>query len=110
MAIPMRAEIRGEDRPGHVGKTPGEEWRCELDDVVFRLEPGDVMRVALPADFAKADEGVHLVLVAMDRTCHRRDQRNIRIGRDLDELMIVFQPEQQAIEDRKALAIAMQDC
>ena len=109
VAIPMRAEIGRQDRPGHVGKALGEERRGELDDVMLRLEPGDVMRGTLATDLAEAHEGVHLVLVAMDRSCHRRDLRDVRIGRDLDEIVIVLQPPEQAIEDRKTLGIAMQD-
>ena len=37
---------------------------ASFDDVMLRLEPGDVMRFPLAADFAKADKGMHLVLVA----------------------------------------------
>lgn len=49
------------------------------------------------------------MLVAVDRLCHGRDLRDIVIGRDLDEVVIVLQPKQQAIEDRETLGIAMQD-
>lgn len=105
----MRAQIGCQDRPGHVGKALGEERRGELDDVMLRLEPGDVMRCALASDLAEAHEGMHLVLVAMDCSCHGGDLRDIRIGRDLDEIVIVLQSPEQAIEDRKALGIAMQD-
>ncbi|MGY3466083.1 hypothetical protein ACVW0I_002954 [Bradyrhizobium sp. LM6.11] len=35
--------------------------------------------------------------------------RDICIGRDLDEVVIALQPKQQAIEDRKTLAVAMED-
>src|SRR3982750_2005749 len=105
----MCAEVRRQDRPWHVGKAPGEERRGELDDMMLWLEPGNVMCFAFPADLAEAHEGVHLVLVAIDRLCHGRDLRDIEIGRDLDEIVIVLQPKQQAIEDRETLGIAMQD-
>ena len=71
VAVPMRADIRRQDRPGHVGEAPGEERRGGLDDVMLRLEPGDETRCLLAADFAKADKGVHLVLVAMHGPGHR---------------------------------------
>src|SRR3954451_23534879 len=77
--------------------------------MMLRLEPGDVMCFAFPADLAEAHEGVHLVLVAVDRLCHGHDLRDVEIGRDLDEIVVVFQPKQQAIEDRETLGIAMED-
>ena len=71
MSVPMRTDVRRQDRPGHVGEAAGEERRRQFDDVMFRLEPGDVMRLLLAADFTEADKGVHLVLVAMHGLCHR---------------------------------------
>ena len=109
VAVPMRAEIRRQDRPGHVGEAAGEERRGQFDDVMLRLEPGDEMRVPLAADFAEADEGVHLVLVAPHRLGHRGDLRDIGIGRDLQQVVMAAQPPQQAIEHGEALGIAMQD-
>ena len=109
MAVPMRAKVRRQDRPGHVGKTAGKERRGQLDDVMFGLEPGDVMRVLLAADLAEADKGLHLVLVAAHRARHRRDQRDIRIGRDRQQIVMAAQPPQQPVQDRKALGIAVQD-
>src|SRR5882724_7537211 len=50
VAVPMGAEIGREDRPGHIGEAAREKRRGELDDVVFRLEPGDVMRFRVAAD------------------------------------------------------------
>jgi len=43
VAIPMRAEVGGQDRPGHVGETAREERRSQFDDVMLRLEPGNEM-------------------------------------------------------------------
>ncbi len=76
---------------------------------MLRLEPGDEICVALAADLAEADVGMHLVLVAMNRSRHGRDLRDIGVGRDVDEIVIVLQAPEQAIEDRKALGIPMQD-
>ena len=109
MAVPMRADIRRQDRPGHVGKAAGEERRCQFDDMMLRLEPGDEMRFLLAADFAEADEGVHLVLVVMHGLRHRGDSCHIRIGRDDKQVVVAAQPPQQAIEHGKAFAVAMQD-
>ena len=49
---------------------------------MLRLEPGHIMRLLFAADLAEADEGVHLVLVAMHRAGHRVDLGNIGIGGD----------------------------
>ena len=76
---------------------------------MVRLEPGDEVRVVLAPDLAEADEGVHLVRVAMDGLGHRRDLRDIGIGRDAEQVVVVTQPPQQAIEDRKTFVIAVQD-
>ena len=105
----MRAEIGRQDRPGHVGEAAREERRGQLDDVMLRLEPGDVARIALAADFAEADEGVHLVLVATHGLRHRRDPRHVGIGRDVEQIVMAAQPPQQAIENGKAFGIAVQD-
>ena len=109
MAVPMRADIGRQDRPGHVGEAAGEERRRQFDDVMLRLEPGDVMGFLFAADFAEADEGVHLVFVAAHGFRHRRDLRNIRIGRDREQIVMAAQPPQQPVQDRKPFGIAMQD-
>ena len=109
MAVPMRAEVGRQDRPGHVGEAAGEERRGQFDDMMLRLEPGDVMRVALAADFAEADEGMHLVLVAAHGLGHRRDQRDVGIGGDRQQIVMAAQPPQQAIQDRKPFGVAVQD-
>ena len=71
MAVPIRADIRRQDRPRHIRKTPREERRGRFDDVMLRLEPGNEMRFLLAADFAKADGGLHPVLVAVHGLHHR---------------------------------------
>ena len=67
------------------------------------------MRFLLAADFAEADKGVHLVLVAAHRLGHRGDLGDIGIGRDIEQIVMAAQPPQQAIEQGEALGIAMQD-
>ena len=89
MAVPMRADVGGQDRPRHVGETAREERRGQFDDVMFRLEPGDEVRFLLAADFAEADKGVHLVLVAAHGLRHRGDLGHIRIGRDVEQIVMV---------------------
>ncbi len=67
------------------------------------------MRVLLAADLAETDKGVHLVLVAAHGFGHRGDQRDIRIGRDRQQIVMAAQPPQQPVQDGKALGIAVQD-
>ena len=105
----MRADIARQDRPGHVGKTAGEERRGGFHDVVLRLEPGDEMRFLFAADFAEADRGLHPVLVALHGLCHGGGLRNVGIISGIEQIVIPAQPPQQAIEQGKALAIAVQD-
>ncbi len=71
MAVPMRADVGRQDRPGHVGETAREERRRRFDDVMLGLEPGHEMRRRFAPDLAKADEGVHLVLIAVHGLGHR---------------------------------------
>ena len=88
MAVPMRADIRRQDRPWHVGEAAREERRGQFDDVVLRLEPGDEVRVMLAADFAEADKGVHLVRVAAHGLRHRGELGHIGIGRGIKEIVM----------------------
>jgi len=67
------------------------------------------MRLAFASDLAETDEGVHLVLVPAHGLGHRGDLGYVRIGRDIEQLVIGPQPPQQAIQDCKALDVAMQD-
>ncbi len=105
----MRAGIRRQDRPGHIGEPAREERRGQFDDVMLRLEPGDEVRFVLAADFAEANEGVHLVLVAAHGLGHRGDVGHVRVGRDVEQVVILPQPPQQAIEQGEPLGVAMQD-
>ena len=109
MAVPMRADVRRQDRPGHVGETAREERRGQFDDVVLRLEPGHEVRLLFAADFAEADKGVHLVLVAAHGLRHRGDLGHVRIGRDIKQIVVLPQPPQQAIEQGEPLGVAVQD-
>src|ERR1700721_16592 len=101
----MRTEVRRQDRPWHVGETARKEWRCQFDDMMLRLEPGDIVGVALAADLAETDKGVHLVLVAAHRFCHRRDGDDVGIGRDLQKVMAAAQSPQPAVKDCKPLSV-----
>ena len=60
-------------------------------------------------DFAEADKGLHLVLVAMHGFGHGCDKRNIGIGRDHQEIVVTAKPPQQAIEQRKPLGVPVQN-
>ena len=60
----------------------------QFDDVMFRLEPGDVMRFLLASDFAEADKDMHLVLVAMHGFRHRPNLRDIGIGRHRQQIVV----------------------
>ena len=93
----------------HVGETAREERRGQFDDMMFRFEPGDEVRFMLAADFAEADKGVHLVLVAAYCLRHRGDLGHIRVGRDIKQIVILPQPSQQAIEQGEPRHAAMQD-
>ena len=106
----MRADVRGQDRPGHVGEAAREERRGQLDNVVLRLEPGDEVRFLLAADFAEADKGMHLVLVAAHGLRHRGDLGDIGIGRDLEQVVVAAQPPQEAVEQGEPLGATVQDC
>src|SRR6185312_5449623 len=76
---------------------------------MLRLEPGYVTRIALAADLAEADKGVHPVLVATHRLDHSADARDVRIGRDVEQIVMAEQPLEQAIEQGNALTVPMQD-
>ena len=67
MAVPMRAEVRRQDRPGHVGEAAGEERRGQLDDVMLRLEPGDVSAISARGRFRGSGQ--------RRASCARRDAR-----------------------------------
>ena len=56
MPVPMGADVRRQDRPGHVGVAARKERCGGFHDVMLRREPGDEMRFLLAADFAKTDE------------------------------------------------------
>src|ERR1700756_4253660 len=105
----MCAELWRQDRPGHVGKTAREKRRRQFDDMMFRLEPRDKVRVTFAADFSEADEGMHLVFVAPHRSCHRLYDDNVGIGCDLQKVMLSAQSPQQAVKQREPLAVTVQD-
>ena len=44
VAVPVHAALGRQDRPAHLREAAHEERRGRLDDVVLRLEPGDVQR------------------------------------------------------------------
>lgn len=109
MTIPMGTNVRREDRPGHVGKTTRKERRGECDDVMLRLEPGGVMRLLLAPDLAEADEIAHPLCIALHAASHRGCLRHVGIAHRYEQVVIGLQPPEQAIEQRKTLALAMQD-
>ena len=49
--IPMRATLGCQDRPAHAGEAADEEPCIALDDEMLRLEPGDIMLVAVRRRF-----------------------------------------------------------
>jgi len=108
-AVPVRAEVRRQDRPSHVGKAPAEERGGRFDDMMRRFEPGDEAAVRRGADLAKADEGFHLVLVVTHCFRHAPGAHDVGIGRDLHQVRLQAQPPQQPIEQGEAFGIAMQD-
>ena len=109
MTIPMRANIRRQDRPRHVGEAARKERRGRFHDVMLRLEPGDEMRFLFAADFAEANRGLHPVLLAVHGLCHGGGLRNVGIISGIEQIVIPAQPPQQPVEQRKAFAIAVQD-
>jgi hypothetical protein len=62
----------------HAGETAEKEARLRLQDVVIRLEPGDV---AGPGRLAEAEEGVHLVRIPPHRLGHALGADHLRVGR-----------------------------
>ena len=90
-------------------KPAREERRGQFDDMMLRLEPGDEVRFLLAADFAEADKGVHLVLVAAHGLGHRGDLGHVGIGRDIEQIVVLPQPPQQAVEQGEPLGVAVQD-
>ena len=109
MSVPMRTDVRRQDRPGHVGEAAGEERRGQLDDMMRRLKLGDVMRFLLSADFTEVDGSLHPVLFVMHGLCHRKDLRHIQIARAQQQIVVAAQPPEQATEDGKPVGITMQD-
>ena len=89
VSVPMRADVRRQDRPGHVGEAPHEKRRGQLRqyDAPARTRRRSAMS-ALAADFAEADESMHLVLVAAHGLCHPATLRDIAVGRDLHQVVI----------------------
>ncbi len=55
---------------------------------MLRLEPGHEMRIRLAADFAEADEGVHLVDVAAHRLGIAREGGDGRIAGTIEQLAL----------------------
>ena len=82
MAVPVRAALRREDGPVHVGKALAEEGRCRAHDVVLGLEPGNVqIGLVRPLRRPKAHKGVHLVDLARDGAGQGLDGAPVRIQR-----------------------------
>ena len=67
------------------------------------------MRCLFASDLAKADKGMHLVLIAANRFGHRRDLCDVGVGRDIQQFVMAEQPPQQAIQDGKPFGVAVQD-
>ncbi len=109
MAVPMRADIGRQDRPGHVGEAAREERRGQFDDVMLRLEPGDEVRLLLAADFAEADKGC--ILCSSRRTAFAIAATSATSGSVaiVKQIVVAAQPPQQAIEQGEPLGVAVQD-
>ncbi len=105
----MRAEIGRQDRPRHVGEAAGKERRGQLDDVMLRLEPGDVMRVCSRPTSRKRTKAC--ILCSSRRTALAIAVTSATSGSVATDMQIgmTAQPPQQPVQDRKALDIAMQD-
>src|SRR5689334_829835 len=62
LLVPMQGTERGQDRPDEIAEAGDEEWPRRFQDVMLRLEPGDVALGPIRVlGFAEAQESVHLV-------------------------------------------------
>ena len=73
------------------------------------LEPCDEAKIVAPAEFAKPDEGMHLVLVAANLFRKGLHPDNIGIGCRTHQARVRPQSPKQAIQQRKALRITIED-
>ena len=114
VAVPAHAAFGREDGPAHLSEALHEEGCHRLDDVVLRLEPGDVQRAgfgALAFDAGQrpeAHEGGHLVQVAPHRAGHLLGLHAVGVERVVAQVRLVLQPPQQAIQQAEAVPVAVQ--
>lgn len=111
VAIPVGTAVGGEDRPVEGGKSFREKGRGQLYDEVSRLEPSDELfaaGVGVFADFAKADEGFHLVTVAGDFFGEGFESTSEEVSGDAEETFFaVVDAVDGFVEERPALGVAV---
>ncbi len=97
----MGTTIRREDRPGNIGETPLEKRSSELDNMVCGLKPCDEAAIAAVAEFAEADKGMHLVLIAANIFHERSNADDVSIRRCFKKMRILQQPPKHSVKQRQ---------
>src|SRR2546430_1916029 len=80
----MRADIARQDRPGHVGKTAGEERRGGVHQWVCRVEPGGENGVSVLAGFP--------ALCTSVRAAFRQPSKSVSLSRVIKRVWRVLNP------------------
>ena len=107
--VPVRAAIRRQDRPAHVGKAIDEKGRVPFYNMMPGFEPGDIPRPSVVVSHgAKTDKGTHFMHVVPDGLVHLRESMDVGVDGNLEQMgLAVGQPKQCAVEQGPALRIAV---
>ena len=109
-AVPVRGGRRRQDRPAHGSEAADEEAGFGFEDVVLGLEPGNEAGAVLRADFAEADECVHLVGIAADGFFHGCQAGDVGVGGHPHQGRLAMgQAPEHAIKQGEALRVAVAD-
>jgi hypothetical protein len=106
---------RGQDGPAHRAEALDEKRRGAGEDVMLRLEPGNIVlgllhRVIQRFDPPKPHESVHLVHLPLYRFLHPPQPVDHGVGGDINEFpFAVREAPEQLIKERQPLRILMAD-
>ncbi len=112
-AVPGGARFRRHDGPVHGAEPLDEEGRRQSHDVMLGFEPSEIggspggavgLRFGR-CHFLEAHERRHLVTVATHRFRHMLDAEHVVVGRDVEELRLVLQPIEHAIQEGETLRV-----
>ena len=112
--VPGNTLVRGQDRPPHDRKAFCEKWSGQAKHTVVGPVPRDVVLARAfrlgffrLLDFAKANEGVHLVQITRDLLAQPLHQGNIVVQLVTQQVPICLQTPQQPIEQIPALRVTV---